>query len=367
MRLLPRLFLSHASVVLLTVVAIFVLAELLAPAFISHHVEEMALLIGPAGRSLRADLGRGMRDTFTGALLLASGIALCLSFLTAYLAARRVVSVVRQLSAGSLAIAEGNYLRRLPEDGQDELSELARNFNRMARTLAEVEASRVELITNVAHELRTPLTALQGYAEALNDGVMPPAHASAAILRESRAMERLTSDLSLVSRVEAGKIDLQVRRVEVAWLLKTAQERFSLLAENRGQTLTVELPNPKLMVQADEERAAQILANLLSNAVKYAPPGGTIQVMAELTAQGVAIRVQDDGPGLTPGDQRRVFERFYRTDLSRSRAAASGGGTGVGLTIARGLARAMGGDVTVSSGAEVGSIFTFTLPQGTKA
>ena len=367
MRLLPRLFLSHASVVVLTVIAIFVLAELLAPTFISHHVEEMVGLIGPAGRSLRADLGRGMRDTFTGALLLASGIALCLSFLTAYLAARRVVSVVRQLSAGSLAIAEGNYLRRLPEEGQDELTELARNFNRMARALAEVEASRVELITNVAHELRTPLTALQGYAEALNDGVMPPAHASAAILRESRAMERLTSDLSLVSRVEAGKIELQVRTVAVAELLKVAQERFSLLAENRALALVVGRPDPNLTVQADAERAAQVLANLLGNAVKYTPLGGTIQVAAEQTAEGVIIRVQDDGPGLTPEEQRRIFERFYRTDLSRSRAAASGGGTGVGLTIARGLARAMGGDVTVSSGAMVGSIFTFKLPPGTKA
>jgi len=365
-RLLPRLFLSHASVVVLTVVAIFVLAELLAPTFISHHVEEMVALIGPAGRSLRDDLGRGMRDTFTGALLLASGIALCLSFLTAYLAARRVVRAVRLLSAGSLAIAEGNYLRRLPEEGQDELTELARNFNKMARTLAEVEASRVELMTNVAHELRTPLTALQGYAEALSDGVLPPTHASAAILREARAIERLTSDLSLVSRVEAGKIDLQVRATGVAELLQAASERFSLLAEERGLILMVTPPDPSLDVQADPERAAQVLANLLSNAIKYTPPGGTIRVMAEKTVHGVAIEVQDNGPGLTADDQRRIFERFYRTDLSRSRAAASGGGTGVGLTIARGLARAMGGDVTVSSGAVIGSIFTFTLPPGTK-
>ena len=367
MKLLPRLFLTHASVVALTVVALFVLAELLAPAFIRHHVEEMAALIGPSGRSLRADLSRGMRDTFTGALLLASGIALCVAFLAAYLAARRVVGAVRLLSAGSLAIAEGNYQRRLPEGGQDELSELARNFNRMARALAEVEASRVELITNVAHELRTPLTALQGYAEALNDGVLPPGHASAAILRETRAMERLTGDLSLVSRVEAGKIDLQVRTVTVADLLNAAQERFSLLAENRGLTLVMTPAEQALTVQADPERAAQVLANLLSNAVKYTPAGGTIRVVSEQTAHGVAIRVQDDGPGLTPEDQRRVFERFYRADQSRSRAATGGGGTGVGLTIARGLAQAMGGDVTASSGAVVGSIFTFTLPTGTSS
>lgn len=373
MRLLPRLFLSHASVVAVTVITIFVLAELLAPTFISHHVEEMVALIGPAGRSLRPDLSRGMRDTFTGALLAASGIALCLSFLTAYLAARRVVSVVRQLSEGSLAIAEGNYLRRLPEEGQDELTELARNFNRMARALAEVEASRVELITNVAHELRTPLTALQGYAEALNDGVMPPPQASAAILRETRAMERLTSDLSLVSRVEAGKIDLRLSVFSVSTLLGAVQERFGLLAENSGLTLNV-VPvradlkvqtNPTmqadLKVQADPERAAQVLANLMSNAVKYTPLGGDICVTAEATPGGVVIRVQNDGPRLSQDEQRRIFERFYRADTSRSRTR---GGTGVGLTIARGLARSMGGDVVVTAGPSEGNTFVFTLPSG---
>ena len=161
------------------------------------------------------------------------------------------------------------------------------------------------------------------------------------------------------------QIDLQVRSVEVTELLNVVHERFSLLAESRGLTLVVTPTGQALTVQADAERASQILANLLSNAVKYTPPGGTIWVAAEQTAEGVMIRVQDDGPGLTLDDQRRIFERFYRTDLSRSRAAASGGGTGVGLTIARGLARAMDGDVTVAAGAVVGSVFTFTLPPGT--
>ncbi|GGR27315.1 sensor histidine kinase [Deinococcus ruber] len=362
MRLLPRLFLSHTSVVVLTVVSLFVLAEVLAPAFIRHHVEEMVALIGPAGLSLREDLSRGMRTTFTGALLLASGIALGVAFVSAYLAARRVVRAVRQLSGGSLAIAEGNYLRRLPEEGQDELTELARNFNRMARALADVEASRIELITNVAHELRTPLTALQGYAEALNDGILPPEHVSAAILRETRAMERLTNDLSLVSRVEAGKIELTLHPVVVANLLMTVQERFLLLAENRHLTLQLEAPGPALLVQADAERASQVLANLVTNALKYTPAGGTVRVFTVVSTKTVAIHVQDDGPGLSAEEQRRIFERFYRTDHSRSRSTGSGGGSGVGLTIARGLARAMAGDVIVTSTPAAGSTFIFILP-----
>lgn len=370
MRLLPRLFLSHALVVLLTVVALLVITEALAPTLIQHHVEEMVRLIGPSGRSLRDNLSRGMRNTLTNALLIASAVSLCLAFLAAYLAARRVVVAVRLLSAGSLAIAEGNYQRRLPEDGQDELTELARNFNRMARSLAEVEASRVELINNVAHELRTPLTALQGYAEALNDGVMPPRHASGAILRETRAMERLSNDLSLVSRVEGGDIDLQMTPFGVDLLLCEIRDRFALLAESRRLTLHVEPTGPALSVRADAARTAQVLANLVSNALKYTPAGGRIMVSAGARGDQVAIEVQDDGPGILPADQQRIFERFYRADPSRSRAAGSGG-TGVGLTIARGLARAMGGDVVLrpvpAIGPAVGNVFVLSLPLAPEA
>lgn len=360
MRLLPRLFLSHASVVVLTMVALLVLAEVLAPSFIQHHVDEMVTLIGPAGRSLRGDLSRGMRSTFTNALLLSAAIALVVAFITAFLASQRVGRAVRQLSAGSQAIAEGQYLKRLPEEGQDELTELARNFNRMAAVLAQVETSRVELIANVAHELRTPLTALRGYAEALDDGVMPPAHAANAILREAKAMERLTSDLSMVSRVEAGQIELHLRDISVRSLLEVAHERFRLLAEDRGVKLEVVLPDSGVTVHADEERAAQVLANLISNGLKYSPPGLPVILSSGASADAVNIRVTDEGVGLSSEEAMRVFERFYRVDASRSR---TGGGSGVGLTIARGLARAMGGDVQVTSAPGRGSSFTFSLPR----
>jgi len=358
-RLLPRLFLSHALVVLLTVLALLMLAEVLAPSFIQHHVDEMVNLIGPAGRSLRGDLSRGMRNTFTGALLISSAIALVVAFITAFLASQRLVRTIRQLSAGSQAIAAGEYLKRLPDHGSDELAELARNFNRMAEVLAQVETSRVEMISNVAHELRTPLTALQGYAEALNDGVMPAEHLATSILRETGAMERLTNDLSLVSRVEAGRIELHPREVSVAALVNAAHERFRLLAESRNIPLVVQVPAVDLRVTADEERSAQVLANLLSNALKYSSPEETVTLSVTSGDGVVVFHVADQGPGLSPADAERVFERFYRVDSSRSRL---GGGSGVGLTIARGLARAMDGDVQVASAVSAGSVFRFSLP-----
>lgn len=358
MKLFWRLFLSYALVIVLTVVALLLLTEIFASSFIRHHVEQMVQVMGPEGRSLQGDLTQGMRTTLTGALLIAAPLALVVAFLAASVASQRVVRAVRQLSEGSRAVASGEYRSRLPEHGQDELTDLARNFNRMAASLAEVEASRTELINTVAHELRTPITALRGYAEGLADGVLPQETAARGVLRETQAMERLVGDLSLVSRVEAGAVQLHVQEVDVQALLWAMQERFAPLAVNRNVSLEVS-PTPLLCVRTDPERAAQVLANVVGNALKYTPAGGQVRVWAQGAGQDVQVQVQDDGPGLSAEDQGRIFERFYRVDPSRSRMA---GGSGVGLTVARGLARAMGGDVTVNSQLGQGSTFSFTLP-----
>jgi signal transduction histidine kinase len=206
-------------------------------------------------------------------------------------------------------------------------------------------------------------TALQGYAEALNDEVLPPNHAASAILRETRVMERLASDLSLVSRVEAGQIELHHAAVSVAELLAAVGERFGALADDRVLTLTVRSVSPELRVWADPDRTGQVLANLVSNAIKYIPRGGRVALEVAPAPDHVQLNVSDSGPGLNAAEQQRVFERFYRADSSRSRAG--GGGSGVGLTIARGLARAMGGELSVSAEPGQGSTFVLTLPIAT--
>ncbi|MFB9991479.1 histidine kinase dimerization/phospho-acceptor domain-containing protein [Deinococcus oregonensis] len=206
---------SYALMIVLTVVALLLLTEVFASSFIRHHVEQMVEMMGPEGRSLQGDLTQGMRTTLTGALLIAAPIALLVAFLAASVASGRVVQVVRQLSDGSRAVASGEYRSRLPEQGQDELTDLARNFNRMAASLSQIEASRTELISAVAHELRTPITALRVYAEGLADGVLPQETAARGVVRETQAMERLVRDLSLVSRVEAGAVERSLQEMEV--------------------------------------------------------------------------------------------------------------------------------------------------------
>ncbi|BBN97090.1 MULTISPECIES: cell wall metabolism sensor histidine kinase WalK [Deinococcus] len=358
MRLFPRLLLNHLAVMAVLSVVLLVAAELAAHPFIQHHVNEMVQLLGDAGAAMRGDLNEGMRATLTRALFSALPPALLVAAVTAWVAARRVTASVRTLQAGSAALARGEYRRRLPEGGQDELAELAHSFNTMASTLASVEQSRVELIGNVAHELRAPVAAVRGYVEAAQDGVMAHDQALSAIQRELAGLERLAGDLSLVSRVEAGQVELTLQDVLVAALLAQVQDRYALAFEDKGVTLQVDAGRAGLQVRADPARSVQILANLLSNALRHTAPGGAVRVGAQDAGGGVRLVVQDTGTGIAPEHLHRVFERFFRADAARTR----GEGCGVGLTVARGLTRAMGGELSVTSTPGVGSVFQVELP-----
>lgn len=186
---------------------------------------------------------------------------------------------------------------------------------------------------------------------------MIPEHAAQSISREIGAMDRLVRDLSLVSRVEAGKVELHLKAVDPHALLQVVRERFATPFEEKGVQLQVTeavLPN----IRADEERTLQVLTNLLGNALRYTPAGGNVTVNAQPVGQFLHFSVVDSGAGIPAEHLPRIFERFYRADPARSRSES---GSGVGLTIAKGLVEAMGGRMNVSSGAGRGSTFSFTL------
>nr|WP_232472418.1 HAMP domain-containing sensor histidine kinase [Deinococcus sp. DB0503] len=353
------MLLSHVLIVVVALGALLLCAEVLAPAFIRSHVEQMIALIGPSGADLRPDLERGMRATLSSALLASLPLALLVAAVTALPSARRVVRSVGLLRDGSRALAAGRYEQRLPEEGNDELTDLARHFNRMAAALGQLEQERTELIANVAHELRTPIAALRGYTEALADGVMDPVAAREALQREVSALERLARDLSLVSQVERGRLELHLSTFSPADLLQAARERFEGAYDEKGVELGVQLPPGLPPVRADFGRAAQVLANLLTNALRHTPPGGQVTVGAVADGPFVQFLVTDTGSGIAAEHLPRVFERFYRADPARSRAD---GGSGVGLTIARGLVERMGGHIRAESVPGQGSRFAFTLP-----
>ena len=232
----------------------------------------------------------------------------------------------------------------------------------MAQKLDEVESMRRNLIADVSHELRTPLTAIQGSMEGLIDGVLPASPETyEQIHDEARRLNRLVDDLQELSRVEAHALELQQQPVDVASLVQGAIKRLGGQAAARGIRLealvATELPQPL----GDEGRLLQVISNLTNNALQYTPRGGAVTLSAAVVGAEVQVSVQDTGVGIAPEQLPRIFDRFYRIDKSRSRQ--EGGGSGIGLTIARALVEAHGGRIWAESGgAKQGSTFIFALP-----
>ena len=262
----------------------------------------------------------------------------------------------------SQRIADGHYSERVIAGGEDELGQLAAHFNQMAEKLEQVESMRRQLIGDVSHELRTPLTAIKGSMEGLMDGVLPATDETyQQIHQEADRLNRLVDDLQELSRVEAGSYELDLQPTQIAPLFETLTKRFRQQFESKRVSLDLNLPTDLPLVLADEHRILQVLTNLTGNALRYTPEGGAVTVGAARTNGSVQFTVRDTGVGIAPEHLSHLFDRFYRADKSRSRAA--GGGSGIGLTIAKYLVEAHGGEIRVESeGVGKGSAFSFTLP-----
>jgi signal transduction histidine kinase len=305
-----------------------------------------------------ANFRNAVFESLGTAALAASLVAVVVSLFLS----ERIVSPLRALTRATDRIADGHYGERIQVDGQDELAQLAGSFNQMAEQLEQTENMRRRLIGDVAHELRTPLTTIKGSMEGLIDGVLQPdSETFSEILQESERLGRLVDDLQELSRVESGAYTLDKQTVDVTALVTTAIKRLSRPFEAKRIALTPNLAADLPPLHADADRILQVLTNLLNNALQYTPTDGTVTVSAQKNAEFVQFSVSDSGTGLSATDLELVFARFYRVDKSRSRQ--SGGGSGIGLTIARHLVEAHGGRIWVESpGVGQGSTFFFTLP-----
>ncbi|MGB0387141.1 MAG: ATP-binding protein [Ardenticatenaceae bacterium] len=304
-------------------------------------------------------IGMMVRALVWDALLVAAGAATLAGLMACFLLTRHILYPLREIARSSFSIAQGQYSQRVTVPESDELGCLATNFNQMAQSLEQVEAQRVALIGNVAHELRTPLTGLEGYLEGLLDGIFPPeAETFGQMHIEVRRLSRLVNDLQALSRIEAGEIPLNLQEVDLIGVIERVISQ--LRPQAQGLEVTSSTPHEQLLVVADPDRTAQLLLNLVGNAIRYTPEGGRITVHAHEHDPFAEVVVQDTGIGIPADALPYLFERFYRVDRSRARRS---GGSGIGLTIARQLAWAMGGDLSAESdGPGQGSTFRFTLP-----
>jgi two-component system, OmpR family, phosphate regulon sensor histidine kinase PhoR len=226
--------------------------------------------------------------------------------------------------------------------------------------LRRLETVRRDFVANVSHELRTPLTSIRAMAETLQDGALADGEVAdkflGTISTEAQRLTRISEDLLILSHAESNAAEH--RRFSLSSLAEDVCTRLSKHAAKQGLQLTAAI-EPGLTADANPDQIEQVLINLIDNGIKYTPEGGSIKVTAEPRGTMLAVSIKDTGIGIMSQDLPRIFERFYRVDKARSRAS---GGTGLGLSIVKHIVEAHGGQVTVESVYNHGSVFTFTLP-----
>jgi two-component system, OmpR family, phosphate regulon sensor histidine kinase PhoR len=229
--------------------------------------------------------------------------------------------------------------------------------------LRKLERVRRDFVANVSHEFRTPLTAIQGFAETLLAGAIDdPQNRSRfleIILEHSRRLARLTEDLLMLSKMDAERLELEIHAINVLQLIESCVETSHHRATEKNLQVSMNTPRDLPEIAGDRRRITEVLQNLLDNAIQYTLPGGKIVLSAETKGQEVVFTVADTGIGIPRAEQPRIFERFYRVDVARSREA---GGTGLGLSIAKHLVEVHGGRLWVESEIGQGSRFHFTVP-----
>ena len=361
-RLPVRLFASYALVIAVGAAMAYLTVRLMVPPLFDQQMGMMAR----AGRWMGGQYG-GTGSTPHAALISALNTALLVAVLATAVVAgvvaafvtRRILRPLDQVRSATRRIAAGEYDAAVPLPAETELAALATDVNTLASTLANTESRRTRLLGDVAHEMRTPLTALDGYVEGLIDGVFTSTPETLqAMSEELRRLHRLAGDLSTLSRAEEGRVELRQVDADLAAIVRTACARLRPQFDDAHVALTISAATP-VPVVVDVDRIGQVLTNLLGNALRATPSGGRVTVTVDADGNGARATVTDTGVGLTPQDRERIFERFFRVTDGRPRSA----GSGVGLTIARGLARAHGGELCAASpGVGQGATFTLTLP-----
>ncbi len=338
-----KLFRSHLGVMFLAVL-ILIVAGTIVGFFVS----------GVSPRKGHNSATEGLFVVMVAGLT-SAGLA---AWIMARAAARRISEPIQSIADATRRMAQGNYAVRVPPGDSTEIAGLANDVNTLAAELEDTEARRLQLIGDVAHELRTPLQTIEGSMEALMDGVIQPTdEVFAAIADEAARLKRLAFDLSTLSKVQEGP-SIDLRPVDLAAQVRDVVDLLQHQFDPKGVRLQLEIERP-VEISADTDRITQILTNVIGNALAFTEEGGTVSVRVLSDGPWAVVRIADTGRGIAEADLEHIFERFFRIDDRSST------GTGVGLTIARSLARAHGGDITASSpGLGQGSVFELRLPAG---
>jgi len=317
------------------------------------------LLAGPLLSTKLDQSERQFLEAVNRKIIFAGAIGLAAALLLGCLLVRQLTRPLNKLTAATSKVARGELDHRISLRSDDELGELAELFNRMTRNLQESEESRRRMIGDIAHELRTPLTVLSGEIEAIREGVYEPTDQKLKEIQEDiNLLNRLIEDLRELTLAEAGELKLDKGSVNLIHLIKRISGKLAELGAESGVKLKTNLPETLQEVHIDANRISQVINNLVKNAFRHTKEG-MVQINLEERPEKLVVEVSDTGEGIPSDKLNHVFDRFYRADSSRS----ADGGSGLGLSIAKELVEAHGGEIWIDSEQGKGTTVGFSLPK----
>ncbi|MHB1212439.1 MAG: sensor histidine kinase [Candidatus Nanopelagicales bacterium] len=359
-RLATRLMVAQGLVVIVGAVTLVIAAALVAPALFHDHL----LNAGVTDPVVQRHAEEAFASSFAISVAVATLTSLAAAFLVSIFLVRRVSQPVEELARTAQEVAVGRYDINVPDATfSRELQQLSGSFSFMAERLAELEATRIRLIADLAHEIRTPLATLEAYIDGMEDAMLPVEASSWATMRtQVMRLRRLSGDLREVAAAEEHALGLALERIDARDISISAVAAALPRFQARGVALAEQHPPQPCWISGDDVRLQQVLANLLDNALRHTPAGGAVMVASRAPGALVTISVTDSGDGIPPEQLSSIFERFHRVE--RSRTSSDGSGSGLGLTIARAIVRDHDGALTAwSEGRGRGATFTVQLPQ----
>ncbi len=299
-------------------------------------------------------------------LVLSAGLMLMVSSVLSIVLSAQLVMPLRRMAEAAKKFGGGDFSVRVSEDGDEELTQLAKVFNNMAENLEKIDVSRRSFMGNIAHELRTPMTSIKGFVDGMLDGTIPPEsrdHYLAIVSQETGRLTRLIKNMLDITKLEAGEYKVNATAYDVWETITSAV----FAAEQRIEEKNIQLSGfapVRTPVFADADLVFQVVANLLDNAIKFCPDGGEIRFSVAQEKGVVTVSVRNSGQGIAAESLPFVFERFYKEDKSRGLNAS---GSGLGLHICKVLVNLSGGRIWVESREGEYCQFFFTLPAAPKA
>jgi heavy metal sensor kinase len=335
---------------------------------IPNRSDEVRILYAMLSPSVIVQVGQAMEsqarllDAFKRIFIITMSFLIVLAAGVGWFMARRAVSGIEAVTHTAQKISGGSLQERVPVKPRgDEIDQLATTFNQMVDRIQTLLTEIKEMSDNIAHDLRSPVTRIRGTAEVtLTTGksVGDYENMAASTIEDCDRLLDMINTMLLISKTEAGVEKPSREEVDIAAVIRQACEIFQPIAEDKNVRLSRRAAE-KTLIFGDTRMLQRMLSNILDNGVKYTPSGGKIKVsLTESESRDLVISVNDTGVGISKADLPRIFERFYRCDQSRSQP-----GTGLGLSLARAIARAHGGDITVTSTVNQGSNFNITLPK----